>query len=135
MPDEVITHDIIEEWARNKTIYLPIVQGDDIVVARYSDSQKMKKGDFGILEPANDLIVSGDELSEIEICIIPAVALSRKGERLGRGKGYYDRFLSGLSLTKIGVCFNGQLVEEIPTEPTDILMDYVITDKDFICLQ
>lgn len=132
LPDEVITHSVIDEWAKDKTIYLPIVHGDDIVVARYSDSLKMKKGDFGILEPTNELIISDEELSEIEVCIIPAVALSRKGERLGRGKGYYDRFLSGLSLTKIGVCFNDQLVDSIPTEKTDILMDFVITDKEFI---
>ncbi|MDE6715732.1 MAG: 5-formyltetrahydrofolate cyclo-ligase, partial [Muribaculaceae bacterium] len=132
LPDEVITHEIIDEWARSKTIYLPIVQGDDIVVAKYSDSCKMKIGDFGILEPSNELIIPKEELSDIDMCIIPAVALSRKGERLGRGKGYYDRFLSGMSLTKIGVCYKEQLVDEIPTEPTDILMNFVVTDEEFI---
>lgn len=132
LPDEVITHSVIPWWAKSKTIYLPIVDGDDIRVARFDAGKQLQEGDFGILEPPANLIVPASEINEIDICIIPAVALSRKGERLGRGKGYYDRFLSGLSVKKIGVCFHEQLVDIIPCEDTDILMDFVITDKEFI---
>lgn len=132
LSDEVVTHDIIPLWARNKSVYLPIVEGDDIVVAAYSAHNELQEGCFGILEPSRADIVSESEIDKIDLCIVPAVALSRKGERLGRGKGYYDRFLSRHNITKIGVCFAEQLIDSIPTESTDVLMNFVITDKDFI---
>ena len=70
--------------------------------------------------------------SEIELIIVPAVAFDRNGNRLGRGKGFYDRLLQTTSATKIGVGYDFQLIEEIPAEPHDIPMDMVITQKHYI---
>jgi 5-formyltetrahydrofolate cyclo-ligase len=63
-----------------------------------------------------------------DILVIPGLGFSKKGERLGRGKGYYDKFLNNFKGIKIGCCFNELLIEEIPTEAHDELVDYVVTD-------
>ena len=80
-------------------------------------------GDFNILEPQNEPY-TGD----FDLIIVPGVAFDRKGNRIGRGRGYYDRFLcQHLDVKRIGICFDFQLVDEVPTEPLDIKMDEVIT--------
>ncbi|MDE6142896.1 MAG: 5-formyltetrahydrofolate cyclo-ligase, partial [Muribaculaceae bacterium] len=65
----------------------------------------------------------------------PAVAYDRKGNRLGRGKGFYDRLLQTTSATKIGVGYEFQLVDEIPVEPHDVGMDMVITQHSTIIIK
>ena len=65
--------------------------------------------------------------SEIDVAIIPGMSFDNDGNRLGRGKGYYDRLLAKIPQTyKIGMCFDFQKVEEVPTEETDIRMDEVL---------
>ena len=67
---------------------------------------------------------------EIELALIPGVAFDRKGNRLGRGKGYYDRTLDRLTHAhRIGICFGFQLTEKIPVENNDRTMDEVWTEK------
>ena len=67
--------------------------------------------------------------------VIPAVAFDRRGNRLGRGKGFYDRLLQSTTATKIGVGYDFQLFEEIPVEEHDVPMDFVITQKHFITIK
>jgi 5-formyltetrahydrofolate cyclo-ligase len=83
---------------------------------------------YGILEPTTpELSIINCQLS---IVIVPGMAFDKQGHRLGRGKGYYDRFLSRVpNIYKIGVCFPFQLVESVPSEETDILMDEVIAPQ------
>ena len=60
--------------------------------------------------------------------MVPGVAFDPKGNRLGRGRGYYDRFLSQHpDVPTIGICFDFQLVEKVPTDPNDIQMDAVLS--------
>ena len=63
-----------------------------------------------------------------DILIIPGLGFSENGERLGRGKGYYDKYLKSFIGIKIGICFEDMVVLNLPTEPHDIDMDYVVTD-------
>ena len=65
-----------------------------------------------------------------DVVIVPGLAFTRSGRRLGQGGGWYDRFLVGVrdDCTTIGVCFREQLVDELPTEPHDIAVDHVVTD-------
>ena len=65
-----------------------------------------------------------------QILIIPGLGFTIKGERLGRGKGYYDRYLSGFSGIKVGVCFETQVFETIPTDEHDIELDYLVTETE-----
>ncbi len=65
--------------------------------------------------------------------LVPGVAFTEAGVRLGRGKGYYDRYLENHKGIKIGLCFEFQILEELPREDHDVLMDYLVTEKRVIC--
>ncbi len=122
LPDEVQTMDFIEKWRNEKQLILPTVVGDDIIPVKLEVDTTFVEGDFNIQEPQNNPY-SGD----YDLIIVPGVAFDKNGNRLGRGRGYYDRFLCNhTNVKKIGICFDFQLVEEIPTEPTDIRMDEII---------
>lgn len=123
LPDEVCTHEAIERWSKQKTIILPVVCSDNLELRRYTKTEDMHTGDFGILEPDNNTIT---DYSMIDLAVIPGVAFDSSCNRLGRGKGYYDRLLHKLHCPKIGICFKFQYVDSIPAEPHDILMDKII---------
>ena len=123
LPDEVQTQSFLEKWHLKKQIILPTVVGDDIIPVAYGKDTAFAVGDFNILEPQNEPY-TGD----FDLIIVPGVAFDGHGNRLGRGRGYYDRFLSQhLDVKRIGICFDFQLVDAIPTEPFDIRMDEVIS--------
>ena len=122
----VVYQGIIDDhtkWCNKKQLILPTVVGDDIVPVALTATTIFKEGDFHIMEPQN-APYDGD----FDLIIVPGVAFDRLGNRLGRGRGYYDRFLAKhLSVKRIGICFDFQLVDEIPTEPTDIKMHAIIS--------
>lgn len=123
LPDEVQTQRFLEKWHLEKTIILPTVVGDDIIPVEYGRDTVFAVGDFNILEPQNEPYTGG-----FDLIVVPGVAFDRLGNRIGRGRGYYDRFLSKhLGVRRIGICFDFQLVEAVPTEPQDIRMDEIIT--------
>ena len=124
LPDEVISGEAIDTLATQKRVVLPRVAGDDMDFYPY-DPTAMEIGSFGISEPQTEVAI---DPSEIDVIIVPGVAFTLSGVRCGRGKGYYDKYLSrnGFRAIKIGVCYKEQLAEEIPSEPHDILMDCVI---------
>ena len=123
LPDEVQTQAFLEKWHLKKTIILPTVVGDDIIPVAFGKDTAFAVGDFNIMEPQNEPYTD-----DFDLIIVPGVAFDRKGNRIGRGRGYYDRFLSQhLGVKRIGICFDFQLVDEVPTEPFDILMDEVIS--------
>ena len=127
LPDEVPTQSLIDELvAQGKTVLLPRVVNDtDMELRQYTGTQDLQVGAFGILEPTGELFT---DYEKIDVAVIPGMAFDKEGHRLGRGKGYYDRFLRLLSNTyKIGICFSWQLVDEVPTDEHDILMDEIMT--------
>jgi 5-formyltetrahydrofolate cyclo-ligase len=67
-----------------------------------------------------------------KVLIIPGLGFNKSGERLGRGKGFYDRYLENFSGLRIGVCYSAQLREDLPTDPHDVAMDYVVSDMGII---
>ena len=67
-----------------------------------------------------------------DVLLIPGLAFDREGRRLGRGKGFYDKFLSEFRGLKIGLCFDGQLIERVPDEEHDMKMNFIITNNDLI---
>ena len=123
LPDEVQTQTFLEKWRLKKKIILPTVVGDDIIPVEYGKDTTFAVGDFNILEPQNEPYTGS-----FDLIIVPGVAFDRKGNRIGRGRGYYDRFLcQHLDVKRIGICFDFQLVDEVPSEPFDIRMDEVLT--------
>lgn len=124
LPDEINTHEFIQKWSSHKRILLPRVEGDEIYPCEYSE-EKLTQGAYGIMEP--DGLPAF--VSNVDLIVVPGVAFDYSGNRLGRGKGYYDRFLSqenSCSVPKIGICFPCQLLECVPTNSHDIRMDDVI---------
>jgi 5-formyltetrahydrofolate cyclo-ligase len=95
-----------------------------------SDLNTLVPGGYGILEPpkANEII----KISAIDIIIVPGVAFSRNGARLGYGGGYYDAALMQTKSLKIAVAYSGQVYDDIPTDANDIMMDYLITECEIL---
>ncbi len=123
LPDEVQTAAFIEKWRGQKTIVLPTVVGDDIIPVALDQETEFAVGDFNIMEPQNKPYTGG-----FDLIVVPGVAFDKLGNRMGRGRGYYDRFLAKHpNVKKIGICFDFQLVDIIPAEPHDIRMDCVIS--------
>ena len=131
LPDELYTHDFLRKWAGKKRFYLPRINGVDLEVLPYEES-RLELGTFHIEEPTGNDVT---DPSEIELVVVPAVAYDRNGRRLGRGKGFYDRFLKQTKATKVGVGYEFQLVDQLPSEPHDIPMDIVITQKTTILIR
>lgn len=126
LPDEVYTLDTLDRLAEaGKKVLLPVVTGDTTMCLHvYGSRNDMRAGAYGIMEPVGEVFTN---LQEIDVAVVPGMAFDRNNNRMGRGKGYYDRFLATIPQAyKIGVCFKFQLVDEIPTDALDIKMDEII---------
>lgn len=125
MDDEVQTPSFIEKWHAVKRFYLPSVQGDTLVVKRYTGSRMLTQGEqFGIPEPEGEAV---SDLSPITLVVVPGRAFNKQGHRLGRGRGFYDRLLPLLPhAVKAGACFDCQKLPSVPTDENDIKMDFII---------
>lgn len=124
LPDELPTHHIIKKWALEKQIFLPRVNGDDLDVVPL-DAELTDDNQFHIFEPTGSKTISPETL---DIIIVPAVALDTQCNRMGRGKGFYDRLLNPLSHPyTIGVGFDCQIFDTIPCEPHDKRLNAVVT--------
>ena len=126
LPDEVYTHEMVDKlYHSGKTILLPKVVADGIMeIRRYEGQKSLRQGAFGIMEPIGPLYT---DFSSIDLAVVPGMSFDKEGNRLGRGKGYYDRFLIQLTTTyKLGVCFDFQKTDQVPCEVTDVKMDEVL---------
>ena len=126
LPDEVDTLAHIRQATdEGKRVLLPVVVGNDLELREYRGEGCLAEGAFHIQEPQGAPFT---DYAAIDLAVVPGVAFTRDGHRLGRGRGYYDRLLPRLRNTyKLGLCWPFQLVGEIPTELHDILVDRVIT--------
>ena len=127
MADEVQTHTMVERWHDKKTVLLPCVQGDDLVLRRYTGPDCLVAGEqFGIGEPTGPV---WDDLDAVQLIVVPGVAFDAKGNRMGRGRGFYDRLLKSTpQALKVGVAYGFQMLADVPVEPHDVKMDIVISD-------
>ena len=128
LPDEPGTAAALARWCASKRIVVPRVEGDAMRFYDYAPDA-LCRGAFGIAEPT--AAVRPCEPADIDLIIVPGVAFTAAGARMGRGRGYYDKYLSqpGFRAVKVGVCYGHQLVAELPVEPHDVFMDYVVTDN------
>lgn len=124
LPDEPQTADFLQRWEGQKRLVVPLVEFERLSIREYSPDH-LHKGYCGILEPDSETTEVSPE--EIEFAIIPGVAFSSDGSRLGRGKGFYDRLLPSLNCPLVGVCFDFQMVEKIPSDPWDRKVDLVLS--------
>lgn len=127
LPDEVdVTPLISAAFNAGKTVLLPVVDGDNLVLKRFTGFEAMTTGSFNISEPTGEIFPLTD-YHKIDLALIPGMAFDCHRNRLGRGKGYYDRLLPHLTNAfKLGVCFDFQYLEEIPSEEWDVRMEEVV---------
>lgn len=123
--DELPTDDVLRRWsAVGKRIVLPRVEGEVMQFYDFSP-ESLRSGAFGIDEPQEG---EPCDISEIDLIIIPARAFTFSGIRLGRGKGFYDKYMSlpKFRAYKLGVAFECQIFDELPFENHDIMADKVV---------
>lgn len=125
LPDELSTLDFLDKWHGRKRFFLPRVNGVNLDILPY-DRSTLRLGAFHIEEPDGDNTTAIDD---IEMIVVPAMAYDRAGNRVGRGKGYYDRLLAQSAAVKIGVAFDCQMVDELEVDPFDQPVDIVITQS------
>ncbi len=126
---EVDTFPLIEKCFRdNKHVIVPkIRENGQLKHFRLRTLGQLQVNDWGVMEPVEGEIVP---VSDLDVVIVPMVAGDPKKNRLGYGKGYYDRFLNNCVATKIGLLFDCQLYEsELPVEPFDVPLDYLVTES------
>jgi len=130
MPVEVDTLLMIEKAIfLGKRVSLPIVEKNkgELIPTLISSMEDVHKGTYGILEPHlnPDRVVA---VKDLDVMIVPGLAFDKKNNRLGRGAGYYDRFLSTLpkTVTTVGLAFDFQLTESLPTQGHDVPLHQII---------
>lgn len=125
MWDELPTDDVLRRWSgAGKRIVLPRVEGEVMQFYDFSP-ESMRSGAFGIDEPQEGEPCA---ISEIDLIVVPARAFTYSGIRLGRGKGFYDKYMSlpKFRAYKLGVAFECQILDELPFDSHDIMADMVI---------
>ena len=127
LPDEVPTQTVIKKWTKKKIILLPAIVEDKLEARLFTSKKDMETGSFGIVQPIGEAFTG-----KIDLAIVPGLAFDKNGCRLGRGKGFYDRFLSAFPGLKCGLCWDFQLVEEVPHEAFDVKMDMIVTERKVI---
>lgn len=125
LPDELSTREFIDKWHSRKHFYLPRVNGVNLDILPY-DRSAMHLGAFHIEEPDGDNLI---DASAMDMIVVPGMAYDRAGNRLGRGKGFYDRLLADARAVTVGVAYDFQLVDEVPASEHDVPVHYVITPR------
>ncbi len=122
----------LEAFRRGKSVCVPRVEvgrkSMSAIETTSFDDESMDSDALGVRAPKSGQVISHEE---IDLVVVPGVAFDTRGFRLGRGGGYYDRYLARLprSTITIGICFDFQFVPLIPTEPTDIAVHAVVSDR------
>ena len=124
LDNEVRTHEFINKWHTKKNIYLPVIIDNELKIKKYT--KEMVNGKYNINEPVGEVYNAS-----IDLVIVPGLAFDQDNNRLGRGKGYYDRLLKNLDTYKIGICFKCQLIDKIPKDKWDIKMNEIATFTQF----
>ncbi len=128
LPDEPDITGILQQLTNSKLV-LPVSEADSTLSLRLA-GKNLIKGRYNINEPPASS--PNVKASEIDLALIPGRAFSRIGTRLGRGKGYYDRFLNEYTGLTVGLCYEEQLIASIPVEEHDKFIDYIITPSQII---
>lgn len=126
LSDEVCTHAMIEElYESGKKVLLPTVVGENLELHEYIGKDHCSiSTQYAISESNGPLF---NKYDEIDIAIIPGMAFTISGKRLGRGKGFYDRLLPHIKCKLVGLAFPFQIVDDIPCESHDVVLDEVHT--------
>lgn len=137
LPNEVQTvHLVTKATLLQKHVSVPVCNPETINLfpSQITDLNILEKGYFGLLEPKKEFRIPID-VNQLDLIIVPGVVFDYQGNRIGHGKGYYDRFLKDIpsSTPKIAFAFQYQVVKDKwPVDSWDIPMDGLITEKGWI---
>jgi len=108
-----------------KEVYVPRVNMDKkvIEIIRLRSWEELRIGVYNILEPKGEAV----KKNIIDMILVPGLAFDKNNNRLGRGGGYFDKFLSKVKGLKVGICYQEQIFDEVPAELHDIRMDWVVS--------
>lgn len=125
MPIELDTAPIIEAaWSANKKTVVPKIVNHQMIFVPFDDGSSLQTGQLSIREPVTEVAVSANK---IDLVIVPGLAFTRSGARLGFGAGYYDRFLVNYTGKTIALALSPQIKQNIPIEAHDQLIQEVLT--------
>jgi len=119
-------------WAKGLRIAVPVCSENErgkMVAALLTPETELVRKSLGVLEPVEPQFIMSEE---IDVVLVPGVVFDQKGNRMGHGAGYYDRYLACCSALVIGVAHQLQVVEELPAEPWDIQMDMLCTEAGLV---
>ncbi len=129
LPDELDLWPLLEEaLTEGKIAALPCFDTEtQLYTPRRVNNLRVElvSGRYGIREPAAACIEM--PMADLDLVLVPGIGFDLRGHRLGRGRGFYDRLLANFTGTKIGIAFDEQLVEAIPTENQDVRMNLILT--------
>lgn len=125
--NEVDLLSLIKRYKKEKTFLFPVVHRKTMTACPYEGNAKMHRGKFNIPEPTTEPYVG-----DIDLILVPGVGFDKRGNRLGRGGGYYDKFITrlGRKTLLVGVGYDFQLEEEVPANRWDKRLDYVVTPSN-----
>jgi len=131
---EVCTHEMIKEaLSKNKGVFVPVTnkKNKTLILSKLEKWDELCIGAYNILEPKKEMIkeISFDE---IDLIIIPGIVFDLKGNRIGHGKGFYDRLLKNTKVSIIALAFEFQIIGKIPVDKHDKPVDIIITEKRII---
>ena len=113
----------------NKTVLIPKcnINTETMIPVKYSKNEKLTDNFYGIKETD----CTKEFTESIDITIVPGIAFDMYGNRIGHGKGYYDKYFENNNSLKIGLCYSDCFTfDKIPNNAQDVAMDYVITDRE-----
>ncbi len=129
---EVMTHQLIYTLLeRNINVICPRIQKhNELGHSTISSFNDFKKNKLGILEPKEEL--PSFSINDLDVIIVPGLAFTRTGNRIGYGGGFYDRFLIKTNAVSIGLAFDKQVINKLPHNKDDSILDYIVTEKEII---
>ncbi len=107
---------------------LPKVVDDNLIYKEISSLKDLEKGSSSILEPKENCA----DVSNLDVILVPSIAMTRNGQRLGYGYGYYDRYLSSTKSKTITLTYSKQIVKHIPETENDVKIDYIVTENEIL---
>ncbi len=125
---EVATDEIIKYFFKKlKNVYVPVIKNKEIKIVKIDEKTIFIENKYGIKEPLKERKYINCRV--LDVVFVPGVCFTKNGERLGRGGGYYDKFLKKISndsVKIIGICYDNQLALKIPQNENDVQVDEII---------
>tara|TARA_B100000700_G_scaffold331005_1_gene460711 strand:- start:2100 stop:2690 length:591 start_codon:yes stop_codon:yes gene_type:complete len=132
---EVATHLFIATLLENNiNVVCPrMLKHNQLEHSAINSFEDLQKNKFGILEPKKELLPFS--INNLDVIIVPGLAFTRTGCRLGYGGGFYDRFLTKANVVSIGLGFDKQIINQLPHNKDDSILDYIVTEKEIIQIE